>query len=74
MHLTILFMHGMDGHMSSTYLRATLPSVRNVLTLDDRGFADLTGKPNEAGLTIDTRAAWDWLRARGASSDSMLAV
>ncbi len=39
----------MDGYTSSTYLRATLPSVRNVLTLDDRGFADLTGKPNEAG-------------------------
>lgn len=41
---------------------------------DYRGFADSTGKPSEAGLTIDTRAAWDWLRAHGASPDSVLVV
>lgn len=46
----------------------------NVLAPDYRGFADSTGKPSEAGLTIDTRAAWDWLRARGASPDSVLVV
>ena len=46
----------------------------NVLAPDYRGFADSTGKPSEAGLTIDTRAAWDWLRARGASPDSLLVV
>ncbi len=52
-----------------------VPSIRaNVLAPDDRGFADLVGKPNEAGFTIDTRVAWDWLRARGASPDSMVAV
>jgi len=52
----------------STWLQA------NVLAPDDRGFADLMGKPNKAGLTINIRAAWDWLRARGASPDSMFAV
>ena len=41
---------------------------------DYRGFADSTGTPSEAGLTVDTRAAWDWLRARGASPDSVLVV
>jgi abhydrolase domain-containing protein 12 len=46
----------------------------NVLAPDYRGFADSTGKPSEAGLTIDTRAAWDWLRAHGASPDSVLVV
>jgi abhydrolase domain-containing protein 12 len=45
-----------------------------VLAPDYRGFADSTGKPSEAGLTIDTRAAWDWLRAHGASPDSLLVV
>jgi abhydrolase domain-containing protein 12 len=46
----------------------------NVLALDYRGFADSTGTPSEAGLTLDTRAAWDWLRAHGASPDSVLVV
>ena len=46
----------------------------NVLAPDYRGFADSTGKPSEAGLTIDSRAAWDWLRAHGASPDSLLVV
>lgn len=46
----------------------------NVLAPDYRGFADSTGKPSEAGLTIDTRAAWDWLRTHGASPDSVLVV
>ena len=46
----------------------------NVLAPDYRGFADSTGKPSEAGLTIDTRAAWDWLRAHGASPDNLLVV
>ncbi len=46
----------------------------NVLAPDDRNFADLTDKLNEAGLTIDTWTACNWLRAHGASSDSMLAI
>ena len=46
----------------------------NVLAPDYRGFADSTGSPSEAGLTLDARAAWDWLRARGASPDSVLVV
>ncbi|KAI9510148.1 Alpha/Beta hydrolase protein [Russula earlei] len=46
----------------------------NVLAPDYRGFADSTGTPTEAGLTLDTRAAWDWLRAHGASPDNLLIV
>jgi hypothetical protein len=46
----------------------------NVLAPDYCGFADSTGKPSEAGFTIDTRAKWDWLRAHGASPDGVLVV
>lgn len=46
----------------------------NVLAPDYRGFADSTGTPSEAGLTLDTRAAWDWLRVHGAPPDSILIV
>jgi abhydrolase domain-containing protein 12 len=46
----------------------------NVLALDYRGFADSTGTPSELGLTLDTRAAWDWLRTNGASPDNVLVV
>ncbi len=45
-----------------------------MLAPDYRGFADSTGKPSEEGLTIDTPAAWDWLRAHGASPDSVLVI
>jgi abhydrolase domain-containing protein 12 len=78
-HPTILFLHGTTGtrvvpvrvrmyQAFATRLRA------NVLAPDYRGFADSTGTPSEAGLTLDTRAAWDWLRAHGATPDSVLIV
>ncbi|KAH9986885.1 Alpha/Beta hydrolase protein [Russula compacta] len=78
-HPTVLFLHGTTGtrvvplrvqqyQAFATRLRA------NVLAPDYRGFADSTGSPSEAGLTLDARAAWDWLRARGASPDSVLVV
>ncbi|KAH9172620.1 hypothetical protein EDB89DRAFT_2069517 [Lactarius sanguifluus] len=35
----------------------------NVLAPDYRGFADSAGTPSEAGVVLDTHAAWDWLRA-----------
>ncbi|KAH9015732.1 hypothetical protein EDB83DRAFT_2556399 [Lactarius deliciosus] len=33
-----------------------------------------TDTPSEAGVVLDTRAAWDWLRGRGAAPMSVLAV
>ena len=46
----------------------------NVLAPDYRGFADSTGTPSEAGVVLDARAAWDWLRVRGAPPSSVLVV
>jgi abhydrolase domain-containing protein 12 len=76
---TILFLHGNGGtrvlrsrvhhyQAFSSRLRA------NVLAPDYRGFADSTGSPSEAGLTLDARAAWDWLLDHGASPESVLVV
>lgn len=78
-HPTILFLHGTTG---TRVVRIRVQQYRafaarlgaNVLAPDYRGFADSTGTPSEAGLTVDTRAAWDWLRAHGASPDSVLVV
>jgi abhydrolase domain-containing protein 12 len=46
----------------------------NVFAPDYRGFGDSTGTPSEAGLIIDARAAWEWLRSRGAPPESVLVV
>ena len=46
----------------------------NVLAPDYRGFGDSTGVLSEVGLTTDVLAAWDWLRAHGASSEDVLVV
>lgn len=46
----------------------------NVFAPDYRGFGDSTGTPSEAGLTLDARAAWDWLRESGAPAESVLVV
>jgi abhydrolase domain-containing protein 12 len=46
----------------------------NVFALDYRGFGDSTGTPSEAGLTLDARAAWNWLRESGAPAESVLVV
>ncbi|KAF8495779.1 alpha/beta-hydrolase [Russula emetica] len=78
-HPTILFLHGTTGTRVvrirvQQYQAFATRLQANVLAPDYRGFADSTGKPSEAGLTIDTRAAWDWLRAHGASPDSLLVV
>ncbi|TFK52363.1 alpha/beta-hydrolase [Heliocybe sulcata] len=78
-HPTIIFLHGNAAtravqfrvqHYSSFSSRLGA----NVLVIDYRGFADSTGNPSEAGLVRDTRAAWDWLRERGAKGEDVLVV
>jgi len=78
-HPTILFLHGTTGtrvvpFRVKLYQAFAARLQANVLAPDYRGFADSTGTPSEAGLTLDTRAAWDWLRAHGAPPDSVLIV
>lgn len=76
-HPTIIFFHGNAAtrafparvqyyHAFTSRLRA------NVLAIDYRGFADSTGRPSEAGLVRDARAAWDWLISRGAKEEDVL--
>jgi abhydrolase domain-containing protein 12 len=78
-HPTVLFLHGNGGTrvLASRvrHYQAFAARLRaNVLAPDYRGFGDSTGTPSEVGLTLDARAAWDWLRERGASPESVLVV
>jgi abhydrolase domain-containing protein 12 len=78
-HPTILFLHGTTGTRVvrlrvQQYQAYAARLQANVLAPDYRGFADSTGTPSEAGLTLDARASWDWLRVHGASPDSVLVV
>ncbi|KAH9172624.1 Alpha/Beta hydrolase protein [Lactarius sanguifluus] len=78
-HPTILFLHGTTGTRAMRirvqhYLAFAARLRANVLAPDYRGFADSTGTPSEAGVVLDARAAWDWLRVRGAAPASVLVV
>jgi hypothetical protein len=78
-HPTILFLHGNGGTrlLASRvqHYQAFASRLRaNVFAPDYRGYADSTGTPSEAGLIIDARASWDWLRAHGAAPENVLIV
>ncbi len=63
---TILWFHGNAGNLEDR--RGMLLRLRslpaNVLVIDYRGYGRSEGKPSEAGIYLDARAAWDWLAAR----------
>jgi len=44
----------------------------NVVCFDYRGYGDSEGSPNEAGLALDARAAWDYLRAQNVPADRIV--
>ncbi|KAH9030008.1 Alpha/Beta hydrolase protein [Lactarius hengduanensis] len=78
-HPTVLFLHGNGGTRALRsrvqHYQAFASRLRaNVLAPDYRGFADSTGAPSEAGLSLDALAAWDWLRAHGAVPENVLIV
>ena len=78
-HPTVLFLHGNGGtrvlRSRVQHYQAFAARLRaNVLAPDYRGFGDSTGVPSEPGLITDAMAAWDWLRARGASPEDVLVV
>ncbi len=66
--LSVLFLHGNAGNIS--HRLDTLQILHelgvNTLIFDYRGYGISEGSPDEAGTYRDARAAWDWLRARGA--------
>lgn len=76
---TVLFFHG-NAATRAISMRVRLYSGftsrldANVLAIDYRGFGDSPGTPTEDGLSLDARAAWDWLIAQGASPHDILIV
>jgi len=78
-HPTILFLHGNGGtrllQSRIQHYQAFTSRLRaNVFAPDYRGYADSTGTPSEAGLSLDARASWDWLRSHGAAPENVLVV
>ncbi|KAI0038779.1 abhydrolase domain-containing 12 [Auriscalpium vulgare] len=76
-HPTLLYFHGTAAtralNKRVAYYKEYSARLRmNVLAIDYRGFADSTGVPTEEGLTIDARAAWDWLAGHGAQQGDVL--
>ena len=69
--LSILWFHGNAGNLENR--RPMLGKLRelpaNVLAVDYRGFGRSEGSPDEPGLYLDARAAYDWLAERTAPSN-----
>lgn len=65
---TLLYFHGNGGSLLDRRDRARLLTQggRGLLIVSYRGYSGSTGRPSEAGLRIDARAAYDWLAARAA--------
>lgn len=60
---TVLFFHGNAGNISHRLdsLEIFHELGLQVFIFDYRGYGRSSGKPSEAGLHKDARAAWDWL-------------
>lgn len=72
--MTLLWFHGNAGNLEHRrdMLRELRELPANVLAIDYRGYGKSEGKPSEAGLYLDARAAYDWLRARTAAENIVL--
>ena len=59
----LLWFHGNAGNISSRYemIRMLMQLPARIFIIDYRGYGKSEGSPNEAGLYIDARAAWDYL-------------
>lgn len=64
---TILFLHGNAGAMADRADRLAFYQERGfgAAFLSWRGYGGSTGKPTEAGLLIDAKAGYDYLRGQG---------
>lgn len=60
---TLLFHHGNAGNISHRLDSLLLfhQLELNVLIFDYRGYGQSSGRPSEAGVYADARAAWNWL-------------
>lgn len=66
-----LFLHGQGGRLAvqTNRWRRLRETGLGVLAISYRGYPGSTGSPTEAGLSLDARAAYDWLRQRHAARD-----
>ena len=64
---TLVYFHGNAGHIGdrAAKIRAYLDAGYGVLLAAYRGYGGHSGRPTEAGLYADARAAIDWLQAQG---------
>lgn len=75
----MLFFHGNAANRAAAFrvqhcLRYAASFDANVLAIDYRGFGDSDGTPSQDGLVKDARAAWEWVRERGAKEEDVLLV
>jgi uncharacterized protein len=73
---TILFLHGNAGAMADRADRLAFYQSRGfgAAFLSWRGYGGSTGTPSEAGLLIDARTAYDFLRKRGVAAAQIALV
>lgn len=71
---TLLYFHGNAGNLAGrSDLLVQLSDLGvHVLALEYRGYGQSEGRPSEAGLYRDARAAYDWARARAPASSLVL--
>jgi abhydrolase domain-containing protein 12 len=69
-HPTTLFLHGNGG----TRVLPSRIQHYQAFAPGCRGYGDATSMPNEAWLTLDVRASWDWRRSHGAAQENVLVV
>lgn len=64
----MLFLHGQGGRLAvqTNRWRRVREGGYGLLAFSYRGYAGSTGTPTEAGIALDARAAYDWLRQRHA--------
>ena len=72
----ILFLHGNGGEIADRADRFAFYQSHGygVVFLSWRGYGGSTGKPSETGLLIDTKTAYDHLRAKGIAADYIILV
>jgi hypothetical protein len=72
----ILFLHGNAGAVSDRAERLAFYRKRGfgAAFLSYRGYGGSTGRPTEAGLGLDAKAAWQFLRDRGIPADRIVLV
>jgi len=73
--LATLYLHGNAGNVThrGSHILAVAEAGSSILVIDYRGYGKSTGRPSEAGIYADARAAYDWLRGRGRPPERIVA-